>query len=84
MYITDNGNMIIDWTFDKTKDYKWAEISARLNVCHFHLICIKELTVLQFQNLPGVVETGLFTNCVKAAYFGEADGTIKIVENNKI
>ncbi|XP_053406917.1 ribose-5-phosphate isomerase-like isoform X2 [Mercenaria mercenaria] len=54
--VTDNGNFIIDWVFDKNGN--WHEINTKLKM------------------IPGVVETGLFVNMAKKAYFGQPDGSV--------
>lgn len=61
--ITDNGNFVIDWRFNRTEHHKftasaWAQLANQLKA------------------IPGVVETGIFANMIKAAYFGCADGTV--------
>ena len=30
--ITDNGNYVVDWHFDKTRDYDWIAVNQRLKV----------------------------------------------------
>ncbi|XP_052772574.1 ribose-5-phosphate isomerase-like [Mya arenaria] len=64
--VTDNGNFIIDWVFDRPGD--WNQINTTLKM------------------IPGVVETGLFVNMAKKAYFGKADGSVQVrepqVQNN--
>lgn len=32
----------------------------------------------------GIVETGLFVNVTSRAYFGNADGTVKVKNNNNL
>ncbi|XP_060597315.1 ribose-5-phosphate isomerase-like [Ruditapes philippinarum] len=54
--VTDNGNFILDWVFDKPGN--WQEINTKLKM------------------IPGVVETGLFVNMAKKAYFGQPDGSV--------
>ncbi|KAL4231856.1 hypothetical protein ACF0H5_009432 [Mactra antiquata] len=56
--VTDNGNFIIDWIFDKPGN--WKDINTTL------------------QLIPGVVETGLFVNMAKYAYFGQPDGSVGV------
>jgi len=54
--VTDNGNFIIDWHFDKIRE--WRAFGLELN------------------NIPGVVEHGLFCGLAKEAFFGNADGSV--------
>lgn len=54
--VTDNGNFVLDWLFDKP--CVWHEINTAIKL------------------IPGVVETGLFLNMAKVAYFGKADGSV--------
>ena len=61
--VTDNGNFIIDWHFDKVLD--WAKFGTELN------------------NIPGVVEHGLFIGRAKVAYFGNEDGSVSTREPKK-
>ncbi|KAK3890086.1 hypothetical protein Pcinc_005931 [Petrolisthes cinctipes] len=55
--VTDNGNFVLDWVFDRTHD--WQQVNQEIMM------------------IPGVVETGLFVNMAKIAYFGMEDGTVK-------
>eukprot|EP00057_Strongylocentrotus_purpuratus_P017192 XP_011671666.1 PREDICTED: ribose-5-phosphate isomerase [Strongylocentrotus purpuratus] len=57
--VTDNGNFILDWKFDKNPE-KWDTVNRELMM------------------IPGVVDTGLFINMAKRAYFGMADGSVQI------
>jgi ribose 5-phosphate isomerase A len=67
--VTDNGNLLLDWTFDLNELYKrlshdqdkkiWQEVNTRL--------CC----------LAGVVDTGLFVGMTKIAYFGDANGGVE-------
>lgn len=61
--ITDNGNMIIDWKFK-------PDLLCRNTKEHWRGIAD------QIKNVPGVLETGLFANIVKEAYFGYSDATV--------
>lgn len=61
--ITDNGNFVIDWRFNRVEHNKftsgaWANLSNQVKL------------------IPGVVETGIFANIIKVVYFGCADGTV--------
>lgn len=57
--VTDNGNFILDWDFEKNTNFNWNEINVEII------------------SIPGVVETGLFVNMAKRAYFGLVDGTVR-------
>lgn len=61
--VTDNGNFILDWVFDKPGN--WQEINTKLKM------------------IPGVIETGLFVNMAKKAYFGQPDGSVMSREAKK-
>lgn len=57
--VTDNGNFILDWIFDRERETNWAETNQRILM------------------IPGVVETGLFVDMAKCAYFGLANGEVQ-------
>ena len=68
--VTDNGNLLLDWTFNLTELKQklaledkalWQAVNARL------------------LGLAGVVDTGLFVDMAKVAYFGDAEGEVKSV-----
>lgn len=59
--ITDNGNFIIDWIFEE-KDHKIDYDWKLINQ--------------EIKLIPGVIETGLFIELAKVAYFGNSDGTV--------
>ena len=61
--VTDNGNFLLDWVFETKDDND--------NVNYDWKSINKEIKMI-----PGVIETGLFIEMAKLAYFGNADGTI--------
>jgi len=66
--VTDNGNFILDWTFDL------EQIREKIN-------CSSDLALWKVVNtslccMAGVVDTGLFVEMADIAYFGRADGTV--------
>lgn len=61
--VTDNGNFVLDWRFNRVEHHKFTA-SAWAQLAN------------QLKAIPGVVETGIFANMIKAAYFGCADGTV--------
>jgi ribose 5-phosphate isomerase A len=67
--ITDNGNFIIDWIFE-TKDNN-DNISYNWKSINASL-----------EQIPGVIETGLFVGMCNIAYFGNEDGTTVRIESN--
>ncbi len=66
--VTDNGNLIIDVDFESGKGLSPGQ-AARLHA--------------EVKGLPGVVETGLFVGIAKTCFFGEADGSISVLERRK-
>lgn len=58
IFVTDNGNYIIDCAFDRIRDPQ--ELHIRLN------------------NIPGVVENGLFLGYAHVVMVGAADGSVKV------
>lgn len=66
--VTDNGNLLLDWTFDL------RELRQRLSVTPDQdLWKAVNATLL---GMAGVVDTGLFVNMAKVAYFGNAEGNV--------
>ena len=66
--VTDNGNLLLDWTFDL------RELRQRLSVTPDQdLWKAVNATLL---GMAGVVDTGLFVNIAKVAYFGNAEGNV--------
>jgi len=61
--ITDNGNIVLDWKF------KFGDIGE------FTSSDWKSLAD-KVKILPGVVETGIFAEMIREAYFGQPDGTV--------
>ncbi|CAF0708522.1 unnamed protein product [Brachionus calyciflorus] len=59
--ITDNGNFILDWIFEIKDDNSGYDWNT-INT--------------NIKMIPGVIETGLFIDMAKVAYFGNADGTV--------
>ena len=66
--VTDNGNLLLDWTFDinelKTK-FAMEEDKEVWKMVNGQLL-----------SKAGVVDTGLFVEMAKIAYFGNAQGQI--------
>lgn len=62
--VTDNGNFILDWDFERKDHFDWKSINRDIKM------------------IPGVIETGLFINMAKVAYFGNSDGSVTKVEAN--
>lgn len=61
--ITDNGNFVVDWKYDRAS--QGDKTSSEW----------KELSD-QIKLIPGVVETGIFSGMIQAAYFGQEDGSV--------
>lgn len=61
--VTDDGNIVIDWIF-KTSDKENIQSTDWKTIAK------------RIKLITGVVEIGLFTDLVKAAYFGNSDGTV--------
>lgn len=61
--ITDNGNMILDWKF--LFESRGCRTAADWKTLSNNVKLI-----------PGVVETGIFADMVREAYFGKPDGTV--------
>lgn len=59
--ITDNGNFVVDWKFKRDHSYSMSDWKALSD---------------QVKLTPGVVETGIFAGMIKAAYFGQEDGSV--------
>ncbi len=88
--VTDNGNFILDWYFDAVS---WLRID-RLHCIAAHKCMVLSSTLSQDQIqaiswsdvncsllcTAGVVDTGLFLNIAKAAYFGHVDGSVQDVQ----
>ena len=67
--VTDNGNFILDWTFDlarlKAEGHEYDDDLTIWTSVNDYLCC-----------MAGVVDTGLFVGMADIAYFGKADGTV--------
>lgn len=78
--VTDNGNFIIDWSFEKM-DSDWKSVNVEILMIpgkYFRYDSYKLNSYIKFVYSPGVVETGLFIDLAKRAYFGMADGSVKV------
>ena len=67
--VTDNGNFLLDWYF-----YDEAGDNYKIKGLSWEEINQKML------GFPGLVDTGLFVNMAKVAYFGLEEGSIKKVD----
>ena len=68
--VTDNGNFILDWEFDLN------EVCEKANLSGLDSISVWKYVNKDLCCMAGVVETGLFVNMAKVAYFGTADGNV--------
>lgn len=66
--VTDNSNFIIDWKFDSNKLILNDQAEVDWN---------KVNTTLSM--IPGVIETGLFLDMAKIAYFGNFEGGVSSI-----
>ena len=66
--VTDNGNLLLDWYFDASVVPSEESMKSYWTGVNSSLMCT-----------PGVVDTGLFVDFAKMAYFGMEDGTVKTV-----
>ena len=72
--VTDNGNLLLDWTFDLTELKQ--KLSIDIDKDLWQAVNTKLLS------MAGVVDTGLFVEMAKIAYFGDANGEVtKLVDN---
>lgn len=64
--ITDNGNLILDWKypFEQAREYSSEQWIELSN---------------KIKLVPGVVETGIFGNMIKKAYFGQSNGEVDVM-----
>jgi len=67
--VTDNGNLILDWTF------QMAELREKMGVSPDKDLW--QAVNTQLCCLAGVVDTGIFVDMAKVAYFGDAQGNVK-------
>ena len=73
--VTDNGNLLLDWTFDLTELKKKFNIDLDKDLweaVNTKIIC-----------MAGVVDTGLFVNMAKVAYFGDGNGQVTAISIQK-
>ena len=63
-------NFILDWEFDLNEVCEKANLSGLDNISVWKYVN-KDLCCM-----AGVVDTGLFVNMAKVAYFGTADGSV--------
>ena len=78
--VTDNGNFILDWTFDLAF-LKTTEAGQQSGD--------NDLALWKSVNTAlcctaGVVDTGLFVKMANIAYFGKADGSVITRDNPNI
>ncbi|TRY63233.1 hypothetical protein TCAL_12291 [Tigriopus californicus] len=67
--VTDNSNFILDWHFRDSKVFEGGpETTDRVKW---------SLVNQQLLAIPGLVETGIFINMARQAYFGQADGSVQ-------
>ncbi|CAG0914272.1 unnamed protein product [Notodromas monacha] len=83
--VTDNGNFLLDWKFPMENDFDWDSMSIRLKMIPgshplFTIHCNSLRKLGFFVLSSGVIETGLFCNLVRKAYFGNTDGTVSVRE----
>ena len=67
--VTDNGNLILDWSF------QIAELREKIGISPDKDLW--QAVNTQLCCLAGVVDTGLFVNMARVAYFGDAEGNVK-------
>ena len=68
--VTDNGNFILDWTFDL------EHLRGMFGGAADSDLAMWQKVNTDLCCLAGVVDTGLFVNMANIAYFGKADGTV--------
>ena len=66
--VTDNGNLLLDWTFSLN------ELKAKFAMEEDKALW--KMVNSQLLSKAGVVDTGLFVEMAKTAYFGNAEGQI--------
>lgn len=69
--VTDNGNFLLDWTFDA------GDLKQRLDIAD-DLQLWQEVNSRLFE-IAGVIDTGLFVGMAKKAYYGDASGEVQVV-----
>ncbi len=92
--VTDNGNLILDWYFN-TVSWYLGWLHARVHAYHMQALPADSslnFSQDQIQDISwsdvnrcllctaGVVDTGLFLNMAKIAYFGQPDGSVRDVQ----
>ena len=68
--VTDNGNLLLDWTFSLN------ELKAKFAMLEEPDKALWKMVNSQLLSKAGVVDTGLFVEMAKTAYFGNAEGQI--------
>jgi len=68
--VTDNGNFILDWEFN------FNEVCEKANLTGLDNISVWKYVNKDLCCMAGVVDTGLFVNMAKVAYFGTSDGNV--------
>ena len=71
--VTDNGNLLLDWTFDL------MELKRKMSSDDSDT-ALWQAVNLRLLSLAGVVDTGLFVAMAKIAYFGDAKGNVIMLE----
>ena len=72
--VTDNGNFILDWEFDLKLILN--EVCEKANLCGLDNTSVWKYVNKDLCCMAGVLDTGLFVNMAKVAYFGTADGSV--------
>ena len=67
--VTDNGNLLLDWTFDLNELKSKFAMEADKSLW--------KMVNTRLLSKAGVVDTGLFVDMAKIAYFGNAQGQIE-------
>ncbi len=70
--VTDNGNLLLDWSFDLSALRDKLKMSAADKA-------LWQTTNAVLLGMAGVVDTGLFVDMAKVAYFGDAQGGVDAV-----
>ncbi|GAB7056603.1 MULTISPECIES: ribose-5-phosphate isomerase RpiA [Paenibacillus] len=58
----------------------WTDNGNFIADCQFGSIADPEWLAVQLNQIPGVVENGLFVRMASAAYIGRSDGTVEIIK----
>ena len=75
--VTDNGNFILDWVFSLDEIREQGNLIGKDDCSVWHKVNT-ELCCM-----AGVVDTGLFVNMAKVAYFGTSDGNVIQVDKRQ-